>query len=830
LGVRQDVEFEGEKEVSFTLTFTYQEITKTKIVKFNIMGVYIFDNIESMLYGDNKAKKGDVVKLNNVAYYTDTEDGYYIIDSQGHLLFQYGTTNKPAANKVFNVKFELDIYYGSPQIKTPTFEEVTGTPVEPNITEITLQDLVQKPTPSEAAPLLHRLYKVSGAKLHVFAAGTEKYKTFLVPQTHTDPTKEPNKSDSMMLYYQTPGGLALLQGLVDGEKAYSKNFEHIVIVVSAFRTNNDIYAFMFLGDIDDEADLELSLTNADKAEQALRNAANKIESQILLEGQDYTLTASETFDGHNYSVTYTSGNPTVVGHDGKVVAGQFPAPGTIIEIEFTLTTNSIDDVEVTYKRTVKLGRDASISIDAAVAKQENDVVFFEAYYVTGINHTHQFIDGTSQQGAAVRFAQSVDTSGLEYGKQYLIHATKAADYNGLRQFNGLTIIEMSGTDPMNPTPYDGDFTPTNFGTVMNAWISVEGLEVSVAPSKDSYGVLTYTLKNVSNNALMAFREHQTNTEIIAAIEALNLSVGDRVNLVSGIVSWYNAPQFINGVLEKATLSPEQLFQESVNRFKLTLPALDSIQNENFNLAITFEELDIVWTVTEGSEAAAVDAAGLVTITKGDTPVTVKLSGAITQGEHSATVEVQVIIPKEGAEPEETLHTTIDFGTDAKTGYAAGTLDFVNGDGTAYSLNKDRVQTNTSTFVPHADNGPIMVLSVRGDAKTAFVEFDFTTLTGLSKLSFEFSVWNQNNFSRIVNAEGAELSLEKKVDDSWVKVASADNETNVLSSLVVDVYTTVTFDNLTSGLYRLVYTDPTASGTGNTTTAVTTDNIKVYVTQ
>jgi hypothetical protein len=55
-------------------------------------------------------------------------------------------------------------------------------------------------------------------------------------------------------------------------------------------------------------------------------------------------------------------------------------------------------------------------------------------------------------------------------------------------------------------------------------------------------------------------------------------------------------------------------------------------------------------------------------------------------------------------------------------------------------------------------------------------------------------------------------------------------TNVLSELVKDQYITVTFENLTSGKYRLVYEDPNTTATNNTTTAVTADNLKVYGSQ
>ena len=132
------------------------------------------------------------------------------------------------------LKFELDLYYTSPQAKGITYTEVTdGTPhTEASITEITLDELVKKSTPSDDAPLVHRLYKVTGAKLHTFDL-TDNYMTYLVPQSHDDPTKQPNKSDSMMLYIKHRWFIKITRIAPLNEHSV---IEHIVIVVSTRTT------------------------------------------------------------------------------------------------------------------------------------------------------------------------------------------------------------------------------------------------------------------------------------------------------------------------------------------------------------------------------------------------------------------------------------------------------------------------------------------------------------------------------------------------------------------------------------------------------------------
>lgn len=120
------------------------------------------------------------------------------------------------------------------------------------------------------------------------------------------------------------------------------------------------------------------------------------------------------------------------------------------------------------------------------------------------------------------------------------------------------------------------------------------------------------------------------------------------------------------------------------------------------------------------------------------------------------------------------------------------------------------------------------MSTKVDNKEAWIEFDWVSLN-LTKITIDLSVWNNDqHFKTIVNSQGARISLEKYVDGGqWVAVKNTDNLENVLSKLVKGQYTTVSFENLTAGKYRLYYTDPQTTASKNTTTAITADNIKVY---
>lgn len=764
-GVVNPNPFDGIHEVTMTVTVEVEDVTYTREVKFTVKGVVIHDTIYSLLYGEFKAEKGDIAIIKNVSLYDETNDGYYLVDTEGHLIFSYGKTTIPEADKLFDVRFELDLYYASPQIKSPIYTEVEGGTVNTvTLYDITLQDLVNQPIPSDEKPLLHKAYKVTGSKLHIMNPSND-YQTFLVPQAKEDKTEMPTKADSLMLYYQTPGGLSVLQALADGPQSFSKNFDHIVIIVNAYRTNNNIYAFYFIGDINDEAVLKQTLTPADLAEQALKNAAAKIEDKVLVE-ENLTLPATETYLEHEYDITYVSDKPEVINNAGELQAGQFPTPGTFVEVKFTMTTQDTEGEEVTYVKTVTLGRDPSITIDQAVAKEENDVVFFEAMWFGVSGGTHVFVDGTSEQGAAVRFPNSYDQTHIVAGKKYLVYATKAADYNGLKQFNGVLAVELSDAT-ITPVEYTKAFTNVELEKVMNQVVKINGLTLVAAPSKASNGVLTYSLKNTAGETI-SIREHQGNEAVIAAIEALELQAGERVNMVSGVVSWYNNPQFLLVTLEKAPLTPEEQFNEKVAEFKLTLPAENKKYYENFSLAVAHYGLAIAWEVTEGATAAAVDAAGLVTITKGAEEETVKLKGVVTEGEFTADVIVQVIIAKEGEEPSTNVATDLFISE-----YIEGTsnnkaIEIYNGTGAAVNLSNYRVTlfsngssehhaTNIATFTIDQvlNPGETLVIYNSGSSELLKARLTHAAISITSTVTY-------------FNGDDA-LALEKKNGEAWDRI-------------------------------------------------------------
>jgi hypothetical protein len=178
---------------------------------------------------------------------------------------------------------------------------------------------------------------------------------------------------------------------------------------------------------------------------------------------------------------------------------------------------------------------------------------------------------------------------------------------------------------------------------------------------------------------------------------------------------------------------------------------------------------------------------------------------------------------------DTLVQLFDFGTVAKTGYAVGNVTFTNTTGPEYILAKDRAQINVSTFTPHDTMGAFLVLAPISTVKTSFVEFDFTSVTGLKKMEFSFATWSGTALTNIQALTDFSFRLEywDTNTSAWVAVANTEAQTNLVSLFSSTAYATVTYNLTIAAKYRLVYEAPTATSTSNTAYAITVDNLKIY---
>ncbi len=168
-------------------------------------------------------------------------------------------------------------------------------------------------------------------------------------------------------------------------------------------------------------------------------------------------------------------------------------------------------------------------------------------------------------------------------------------------------------------------------------------------------------------------------------------------------------------------------------------------------------------------------------------------------------------------------TTIDFGTEAVTGYAAGEITFTNGDGVSYTVVKDRAQINVSTYAPHNDKEAMLVLAPIKDKDFAFVEFDFGHLSGLNKIEFSYTGWSDLNYDQTKGLVDSVVALEFFDGEEWVALEDSQGEDNLFTYFKKAEYVTVSFEVPGAGKYRIVYKAPSATSTTNTAYALTFDN-------
>jgi hypothetical protein len=158
------------------------------------------------------------------------------------------------------------------------------------------------------------------------------------------------------------------------------------------------------------------------------------------------------------------------------------------------------------------------------------------------------------------------------------------------------------------------------------------------------------------------------------------------------------------------------------------------------------------------------------------------------------------------------------------GYGEGDLTWTQGDDT-YTVVKNRVQINKSTFGARANLDSFLVFAPVKDNNYAYVELDLSALDGAAKITFDHIVWHSVNTQPAVEGLSlAEIRVElyDADSDTWTVVDSV-NLKDVISS---DTIVAAELNILVGGLYRLSYYIEGATSTSNTTYALIVDNLKV----
>ena len=621
---------------------------------------------------------------------------------------------------------------------------------------------------------------------------------------------EPDKPASGLMFYYGTSDFPYVRGFAGFEVEMD-------VIIYTYRSNNLAFAVYYVGG---PAGITANLNEAQKVDVA--KTALKLPVEVYK--ADQTLTLANKSDDVNITWAFKdvadANNGLVNLTDGKVT---LPASGQKdVKLVATLT---LGETTTTKDFTVKVGV-LPVSTAAQLASTTNNTYRFKIVgTVIGYNGYRQ-ISIADATGAVTVYTTEVEAASLALliGKQVEIIGTRTV-FNGLVQLGSPEVknLELDGTVPEAKALSEvADWNAKTLLPFQANLVSASNLKVT-AIGVNTYGNVDLTLydETSANTIKFYWDARQPLVGLPAFIEGLK--VGDYVTFENALLTWrssnpviaiHNANQAKAGVqpvlteAQKALVDAKLLTVEASTSADLVLPA-------TLPLGST-----VVWS---SSHPAIIANDGK--FTQPELNVIVTLTAVVTNGAGTKTVTFKVT----AKEPEGALVlvNTFDFGTTNKTGYGAGNLVFSNSTGPEYTLKKDRVQLNSSTFEPWADSAVFLVLAPTSAAKFSFIQFDLTaeTYAKAKKIEFDFATWNQNNFDQTVALAGSSLRVEKLVGETWVTVGA-----DMFAELTKDALTTVSIGIEGAGMYRLVYELPNAIKAGNTDYAMGVDNLKIYVTE
>ncbi len=613
-----------EKEVTLTASITYNEVTRTKEVLFLVKGVTSYSSLLEAFIDDNKEEK---VMVTGVRYFTPIKagvaspGGYYVISADNQIGFVYG--NPPAdlkADKLYDVIFDVDIYYGSYQMKAPAFiNEREGELPTVTPTEMTLDEIVALPKPLEKS-FNHQYIKLVNVKVRVVDPN-DRYKTFLVNQDLADDAVLTDMN-SLMIYYQS--NIEVVQGL-DG-----KNIDEILLINNGYRTNNVVWYVNYIGD---GSDIVLSpLTDAESVQATKEQLEASIPFKAVQAG-DLGLIKESL----GTTIAWTSSDEAVI--DPTTGMATLPAEPVTVTLTATITKG---EESLTFTREVWVGTPEKLEIspiaDLIAYEGNYDLMLFKVKgVVTGATGDRSFTIYDGVDATVIRTPKNV---ALDFGFEYTIIGTKSV-YNGLIQLQQIEdIAAIKGEAKELETPIllaEADLKDHETLVLKQAHlVSVNVAEITNIVI-DGYSNVTITLK-VGTVSIDLRWDSRVAISQEAKDKLGTFVVGNIVNIVGAPLGWYNGPQLGYNDASQIQLDVPETDESKV---AAAVAALNLPESTNESLVLPTEGVygtTITW-VSSHPEVIANDG----TLTLPEANVEVTLTATVTLNEASQTVDFVVLV-------------------------------------------------------------------------------------------------------------------------------------------------------------------------------------------
>lgn len=613
-----------EKEVTLTASITYNEVTRTKEVLFLVKGVTSYSSLLEAFIDDNKEEK---VMVTGVRYFTPIKagvaspGGYYVISADNQIGFVYG--NPPAdlkADKLYDVIFDVDIYFGSYQMKAPAFiNEREGELPTVTPTEMTLDEIVALPKPLEKS-FNHQYIKLVNVKVRVVDPN-DRYKTFLVNQDLADDAVLTDMN-SLMIYYQS--NIEVVQGL-DG-----KNIDEILLINNGYRTNNVVWYVNYIGD---GSDIVLSpLTDAESVQATKEQLEASIPFKAVQAG-DLGLIKESL----GTTIAWTSSDEAVI--DPTTGMATLPAEPVTVTLTATITKG---EESLTFTREVWVGTPEKLEIspiaDLIAYEGNYDLMLFKVKgVVTGATGDRSFTIYDGVDATVIRTPKNV---ALDFGFEYTIIGTKSV-YNGLIQLQQIEdIAAIKGEAKELETPIllvEADLKDHETLVLKQAHlVSINVAEITNIVI-DEYSNVTITLK-VGTVSIDLRWDSRVAISQEAKDKLGTFVVGNIVNIVGAPLGWYNGPQLGYNDASQIQLDVPETDESKV---AAAVAALNLPESTNESLVLPTEGVygtTITW-VSSHPEVIANDG----TLTLPEANVEVTLTATVTLNEASQTVDFVVLV-------------------------------------------------------------------------------------------------------------------------------------------------------------------------------------------
>ena len=765
---------EDDELVTLTASITLGDVTETKEVQFLVFAIESSTTLDSIgdVYDEEELT---YVRFEGVTVIGKMQGGFFISDGDT-VLFVYDSSvlyNTVVVGQTYDIEGVYALYFGSPQLASEAARPLTAVasdalPVSlTGSTATVVSATADKPKPSASYIMVYDYISVT-AKVQVdnqetadVFGGVRRYNTFLVPTDFegTQVIKTVN-SIGKATEYNTPAIIIYYQSLqkaavtaLDGEEVT------INVLLYGWRTDRNIWYAIYLGD---GTDIEVNFATDADAVAAVKESL----------GSDFPLAATTATTMNLLTAQYGATISWASSHEALIN----PTTGAVTPVEgsqttVTLTATITKGLETDTKVfTIKVGQVPLSTVLEVRTAAVNDLVRFNGLLLMGDNNrTFVVHDATAAVMLFTADAALLTQLNANLGKEVTIEGTRSVTSGQMVQVTNFTVTVLG--DAVN-VPLKLDYTGLSLLAddmlpYQGYLMSYEGLMVVSVTTTTPSNNTTVVLRNLQNQTISIFH---SNFAVVPALEVAYLKAltpGTVVNIVDGIVGWFNNPQFYyTGQAQVVTVTnisdehkvyfDHQALTQTLaytEATTLTLPATGT-NGSTITWASSDEAL-----INPTTGAVVMPVSGQVTVT---------LTATVAIGEVSRTKQFEVVLGT--AEPTETLvlKHEFNFGTSAVSGYASGSwmlTDMVTSQ--EFTVTKFGAQLTQSSNAPHTSGNIFMAIQGKsGDAGTANATFNLGA-TVAKEVKFDVSIWSAADFGRI--SQLTSIELQAKVGEDWVRV-------------------------------------------------------------